>query len=57
MLALRERIVAGMKREELVLEGILVEGRHFREALGRAKPHLTPEMVCDYQRVMKEFEV
>ena len=57
MIALRERISPGMKREDLVLEGVLVEGRHFREAFGRAKPHLTPEMVADYQRVMKEFEV
>ncbi|MGB3943177.1 MAG: AAA family ATPase, partial [Methanothrix sp.] len=57
MLALRERISPGMKREELVLEGIEVEGRHFREAFRRARPHLTPEMVADYQRVMREFDL
>ena len=57
MLALRENITPGMKREELILDRILVEGRHFREAFERAKPHLTPEMAADYQRMMKEFEV
>ncbi|MGC9515988.1 AAA family ATPase, partial [Methanocrinis sp.] len=57
MVALRERITPGMIREELVLGQILVEGRHFRAAFERAKPHLTPEMAADYQNVMKEFEV
>ncbi len=57
MLALRENITSGMRREELILDRIQVEGRHFREAFERAKPHLTPQMVADYQRLMKEFEV
>jgi transitional endoplasmic reticulum ATPase len=57
MIALRENITPGMKREELILDRILVEGRHFRQAFERAKPHLTKEMVADYQRMMKEFEV
>jgi hypothetical protein len=34
-----------------------VEGRHFGQAFERAKPHLTPEMAADYQRLMKDFEV
>jgi len=57
MIALRESITPGMRREDLILDRILVEERHFRDAFLRAKPHLTPEMAADYQRVMKEFEV
>lgn len=57
MIALREKIIPGMRREELILEGVLVEGRHFREAFDRVKPHLTPEMAADYQGLMKDFEV
>jgi len=57
MTALREKILPGMRREELILQGVQVEGRHFREAFERAKPHLTPEMAADYQRLMKDFEV
>ena len=57
MTALREKILPGMRREELILEGVQVEGRHFGQAFERAKPHLTPEMAADYQRLMKDFEV
>ena len=57
MLALRENIIPGMKGEDLILDRISVEERHFQEAFERAKPHLTPEMAADYQKVMKEFEV
>ena len=57
MIALRENITPGMRREDLILDRILVEERHFREAFKRAKPHLTLEMAADYQRLMKEFEV
>jgi transitional endoplasmic reticulum ATPase len=57
MIALRESITPGMRREDLILDRILVEERHFRDAFLRAKPHLTSEMAADYQRVMKEFEV
>jgi len=57
MIALREKIVPGMRPEELIPEEIQVEARHFREAFKRIRPHLTPEMVGDYARLMKDFEV
>jgi len=57
MIALRENITPGMRREDLILDRVLVEERHFQDAFARVKPHLTPEMVADYQRLMKEFEV
>jgi transitional endoplasmic reticulum ATPase len=57
MIALRENIIPGMKKEDLILDQVQVEERHFQDAFARAKPHLTPEMVADYMRLMKEFEV
>jgi transitional endoplasmic reticulum ATPase len=57
MIALRENITPGIRRDDLIIEQIRVEERHFQDAFLRAKPHMTPEMAADYQRMMKEFEV
>jgi len=57
MLALRQNIRPGMKREELILDEIQVTKDHFVEAYKRVKPHLSKEMLAEYSRMIRDFEV
>jgi transitional endoplasmic reticulum ATPase len=57
MLALRENVRPGMRREELILEGIRVTKDHFVEAFKQVKPHLSEEMLEEYARMIRDFEV
>jgi transitional endoplasmic reticulum ATPase len=57
MLALREHIRPGMSKEELILDRIGVEKNHFKSALLRVKPHLSREMLDEYIKMIKDFEV
>lgn len=55
MLALRERIQPGMKRESLLLGQIQVRKDHFDMAYQNIKPHMPPETLKEYLRVMEMF--
>jgi transitional endoplasmic reticulum ATPase len=55
MLALREHVKPGMSREELIVDEISVTGRHFEEAFGMVKPHLSKEMLAEYTQMMRGF--
>jgi transitional endoplasmic reticulum ATPase len=57
MLSLRDRISPGLQKEELILEGIMVNGEHFERAFQRIKPHLSPEIREEYDRMILSFEV
>ncbi|MGB9902103.1 CDC48 family AAA ATPase [Methanothrix sp.] len=55
MLALREKIQPGMKRESLLLAQILVRREHFDRAYQNIKPHMPPETLKDYLKIMEMF--
>lgn len=55
MLALREKIQPGMKRESLLLSQIQVRRDHFERAYQNIKPHMPPETLKEYLRIMKMF--
>ncbi|MGA9099928.1 MAG: CDC48 family AAA ATPase [Methanotrichaceae archaeon] len=57
MLALREHIKPGMSKEELILDKIKINKEHFEKAYARIKPHLSEEMLEEYARMIKNFEV
>lgn len=57
MLALREHIKPGLRKEELILDKILVNKEHFENACARIKPHLSKEMLEEYARMIRDFEV
>ncbi len=57
MLALREHIRPGMKREELIIDKILVTDKHFREASEYIRPHLSKDMLQGYSKMISEFQV
>jgi len=56
MLALREQIVPDMRREELILDRIAVTRKHFQEALKLVRPHLSKEIMEEYQKMICEFK-
>lgn len=55
MLALREKIQPGMKRESLLLSQIQVRRDHFERAYQNIKPHMPPETLKEYLRIMEMF--
>ncbi|MBN1322482.1 MAG: CDC48 family AAA ATPase [Methanotrichaceae archaeon] len=55
MLALREMIGPGMRPEELIARGVEIGRSHFLEALGKVSPHLSPEALEEYSRMIGEF--
>ena len=57
MLALREHIRPGMKREELIIDKILVTEKHFQEASEYIRPHLSKDMLQGYIKMIHEFQV
>ncbi len=57
MLALRKHILPGMKKEELILDRILVRKEHFQEAYTRIKPHLSKNVLQEYTQMIRDFEV
>ncbi len=57
MLALREHIRPGMKREELIVDKILVAEKHFQEASEYIRPHLSKDMLQGYTKMIREFQV
>ncbi len=56
MLALRESIRPDMRREELIVDRITVSKEHFDEALKIVRPHLSREMLEEYQKMICEFK-
>ncbi|MDD1734252.1 MAG: ATPase, partial [Methanothrix sp.] len=56
MLALRANIRPGMKREELIIDRILVTREHFLEALELIKPHLSKGMREEYLKMIHNFK-
>lgn len=55
MLALREKIQPGIKRESLLLEQIQVKRDHFERAYQNIKPHMPPETLKEYLKIMEMF--
>ena len=56
MLALRAHIRSDMKREELIIDRILVTREHFQEALELIKPHLSKGMLEEYLKMIRDFK-
>lgn len=56
MLALREHIVPGMRREEMIIDKILVTREHFQRALELIKPHLSKGMREEYLKMIRDFK-
>jgi transitional endoplasmic reticulum ATPase len=56
MLALREHIRPEMRREELIIDRIMVSREHFREVSNLVRPHLSKEMLEEYQKMICEFK-
>ena len=55
MLALREHILPGISREELIIDKIMVTKEHFQEAMVRIKPHLSKDVLEEYSRMIGSF--
>ena len=56
MLALKEHITNGMKREELIIDRILVTREHFQRAHELIKPHLSKDMREEYLKMIRDFK-
>ncbi len=56
MLALREHILPGISREELIIDRIRVTKDHFQEAVKRIKPHLSKDVLEEYSRMIRSFK-
>jgi len=56
MLALREHIRPEMRREELIIDRIRVSREHFQEVSNLVRPHLSKEMLEEYQKMICEFK-
>ena len=57
MLALGEHIKPGLSKEELILDKIVVDREHFEIARSQIKPHISKEIIEEYIRIMRNFEV
>jgi transitional endoplasmic reticulum ATPase len=56
MLALKEHITPGMKREELIIDRIMVTQEHFQRAEELIKPHLSKGMREEYLKMIRDFK-
>ncbi|HNX09487.1 MAG TPA: CDC48 family AAA ATPase [Methanothrix sp.] len=56
MMALRTCIRPGMKKEELIIDKLAVTKEHFKEALELIRPHLSKEMLGEYQKMIQDFK-
>jgi transitional endoplasmic reticulum ATPase len=56
MLALRQHILPGMSREELIIDKIIVTKEHFQKALEYIKPHLSKDMLDEYLQMIRNFQ-
>lgn len=56
MLALRANILPEMRKEELIVDRITVSKEHFEEALKLIRPHLSKEMLEEYQKMICDFK-
>jgi transitional endoplasmic reticulum ATPase len=56
MLALREQIRPDMRREELILDRIVITREHFQVAMNLVRPHLSKEIMDEYQKMICEFK-
>jgi transitional endoplasmic reticulum ATPase len=56
MLALRGHIEPGMKKEELIIDRILVTREHFQRAHELIKPHLSKGMLEEYLKMIQDFK-
>jgi transitional endoplasmic reticulum ATPase len=56
MLALKEHIIPGMNREELIIDKILVTQEHFQRAHELIKPHLSEGMREEYLKMIRDFQ-
>jgi transitional endoplasmic reticulum ATPase len=57
MLALREHIRPGARKEQIILDRILVTKKHFQMAYEHIKPHLSKDMLAEYLQMIEAFEV
>ena len=57
MLALRQHILPGMSREELIIDKIIVTKEHFQKALEHIKPHLSQNMLDEYLQMIRNFQM
>ena len=57
MLALRQHILPGMSREELIIDKIIVTKEHFQKALEHIKPHLSKDMLDEYLQMIRNFQM
>lgn len=55
MLALREKILPGIKREDLDLANTVVEARHFHQASDTVKSYISQDDLKSYQKAMENF--
>jgi len=55
MLALKEHITPNMKREELIIDRILVTREHFLRAHELIKPHLSKGIREEYLKMIQDF--
>ena len=55
MLSLRKHIKPGIRREELILDKIVIERDSFERALDRVKPHLSKGLLEDYNQMITDF--
>ncbi|MFZ3149280.1 MAG: CDC48 family AAA ATPase [Methanothrix sp.] len=56
MFALKEHIKPGTKREELIIDRILVTREHFQRAHELIKPHLSKGMREEYLKMIRDFK-
>jgi transitional endoplasmic reticulum ATPase len=56
MLALRQHILPGMSREELIIDKIIVTRDHFQMALEYIKPHLSKDVLDEYLQMIRNFQ-
>lgn len=57
LLALREYIRPGMSKEELILDKINIKKEHYEKACACIRPHLSKEVLEEYTRMIRNFEV
>ena len=57
MLALRQHILPGMSKEELIIDKIIVTKEHFQKALEHIKPHLSEDMLDEYLQMIRNFHI
>ena len=52
---MREQIKHATRREELILDKIVINRSNFERALETVKPHLSKGLLEDYNKMLKDF--